>query len=138
MKGVFNMTKMEPYVKKWYDYLEEGKIMGLKCKKCGAYEFPPVPVCNKCSSYDLEWTTMKGTGKLVSFSIYRFLDPVSAKYGPRIVGQVELDEGSAFTASLEGWDMEKGTELYDMLPVPVDLEIIQRDLYKFVAFRIRE
>lgn len=44
--------KLEKVVQKFYDNLEEGKITGRKCLKCGAVEFPPVYACNKCGSWD--------------------------------------------------------------------------------------
>ena len=132
------MVKMQPYVKMWYDYLEEGKIMGLKCKKCGAYEFPPVPVCNSCSGTELEWVEMKGTGKLISFSIMQLMDKVQVKYGRRYIGQVQLTEGPAFTATLEDFDLNKREELYDRLPADVNLGIMQFDGFKFVSFKLKD
>ncbi len=131
------MIKIESHVKKWYDHLEEGKIMGKKCPACGATEFPPVPVCNNCSNTNLEWVEMKGQGKLVSFSVMRFMDAIQSKYGPKVIGQVELDEGTSFTASLEDYDLEKVDELYDLLPADVTMEIIQKDGFKFVSFKLK-
>ena len=34
--------KLEKVVEKFYLGLEEGKILGRKCPKCGHVEFPPV------------------------------------------------------------------------------------------------
>jgi uncharacterized OB-fold protein len=130
------MIKVESHVKRWYDFLEEGKVMGKKCSSCGAYEFPPVPVCNSCSGTELDWIEMKGEGKIVSFSVMRFMDAIQKKYGPRVIAQVELAEGTSFTSSLEGYDIEKVEELYDMIPADVKMEIIQKDGFKFVAFRL--
>ena len=39
---------LEKVVQGFYDRLEEGKICGRKCPKCGAVEFPPVYACNSC------------------------------------------------------------------------------------------
>ena len=60
---------MEPIVKKWYDGLNEGKLLGLKCKRCGTVEFPPFPVCNTCSCTDLEWIEISGEGMMDSFAM---------------------------------------------------------------------
>lgn len=132
------MTTMQPYVKEWYDYLEEGKIMGLKCKKCGAYEFPPVPVCNECSSTDMEWVEMSGKAKLVGFSVMQLLDKVQVKYGQRIIGQAVFEEGPAITATVEGWDKDNAAALYDHLPMDVELGIKQFDGFKFVSIKIKD
>ena len=55
-------------------YLEEGKVMGTKCKGCGATYFPPRSDCSRCLQSDMEWFEVSGNGKLLSFS--------ELKYGP--------------------------------------------------------
>lgn len=47
--------KLEKVVEQFYLNLEEGKIMGRKCPKCGNVEFPPVYACNACGSLETEW-----------------------------------------------------------------------------------
>ena len=64
------MTKydLEPIVKTYYKALEEGTILGRKCKKCGHIEFPPYLCCNACGGLDTEWvdlTNMRGVVKQV-------------------------------------------------------------------------
>jgi uncharacterized OB-fold protein len=49
-------------------YLEEGKVMGTRCKECGAIYFPPRSDCCRCLRSDTEWFEISGTGKLLSFS----------------------------------------------------------------------
>jgi len=56
------------------DYLEEGRVMGTRCKDCGATFFPPHADCSSCLQSNMEWFEVSGTGKLVSFS--------ELKYGP--------------------------------------------------------
>lgn len=48
--------------------LEQGKVMGTRCKGCGAVFFPPRADCYKCLSSDMEWFEVSGKGKLVSYS----------------------------------------------------------------------
>ena len=48
--------------------LEEGKVTGTKCKACGKVFFPPRADCYSCLSSDMEWFTVTGTGKLVTYS----------------------------------------------------------------------
>jgi uncharacterized protein len=55
-------------------YLEQGKVMGTQCKKCGLRFFPPRADCYQCLSSDMEWFEVSGTGKLLSFS--------KLEYGP--------------------------------------------------------
>jgi uncharacterized OB-fold protein len=53
-------------------HLEKGKLMGTKCKKCGAGFFPPRADCYKCLSSEMEWFEVKGKGKLLSYSTLSF------------------------------------------------------------------
>jgi hypothetical protein len=55
-------------------YLEKGKVMGTRCKDCGAAFFPPRSDCFNCLTDNMEWFEISGTGKLISFS--------ELKYGP--------------------------------------------------------
>ena len=47
--------KLEKVVQTFYEGLEEGKLLGRKCPKCGNVEFPPVYACNACGNYETEW-----------------------------------------------------------------------------------
>lgn len=39
--------KLEKVVQTFYEGLEEGKLLGRKCPKCGNVEFPP-RICLQC------------------------------------------------------------------------------------------
>jgi uncharacterized OB-fold protein len=64
------ITKTNDFI----DHLEKGKVMGTKCKDCGAVYFPPRSDCFKCLDSNMEWFEVSGAGKLLSFS--------ELKYGP--------------------------------------------------------
>jgi len=64
------ITKVNDFIK----YLEEGKVEGTKCKKCGQIFFPPRADCFSCFSSDMEWFEVTGAGKLVTYS--------KLQYGP--------------------------------------------------------
>jgi uncharacterized OB-fold protein len=64
------ITKTNDFI----NYLEEGRVMGTRCKDCGATFFPPRSDCSSCLQSNMEWFEVSGTGKLVSFS--------ELKYGP--------------------------------------------------------
>jgi len=59
-----SITKINDFV----DYLEQGKVMGTRCKSCGLTFFPPRADCYQCLSGDMEWFEVSGTGKLVTYS----------------------------------------------------------------------
>ncbi len=64
------ITKTNDFV----GYLEQGKVMGTQCKKCGLQFFPPRADCCQCFSSDMEWFEVSGTGKLLAYS--------KLQYGP--------------------------------------------------------
>lgn len=53
------MYKLRPILKTYYDALEEGKILGMKCEECGDVVWPPLPTCQKCGSYHMDWIEME-------------------------------------------------------------------------------
>lgn len=53
-------SDLEPIVKTYYDALEEGRVLGRKCCRCGHIEFPPYLCCNECGSLETEWVDMSG------------------------------------------------------------------------------
>ena len=59
-----SITKVNAFI----NYLEEGKVMGTRCKDCGQVFFPPRADCYQCLSADMDWFEVSGTGKLVTFS----------------------------------------------------------------------
>jgi len=59
-----SITKINDFI----DYLEQGKVMGTRCKSCGLMFFPPRADCYQCLSGDMEWFEVSGTGKLVTYS----------------------------------------------------------------------
>jgi uncharacterized protein len=65
-----SITKTNDFV----GYLEQGKVMGTRCKGCGLKFFPPRADCYKCLSSDMEWFEVAGKGKLLTFS--------KLQYGP--------------------------------------------------------
>ena len=59
-----SITKVNDFV----SHLEQGKVMGTKCKDCGLFFFPPRADCHQCLASNLEWFEVSGKGKLVSYS----------------------------------------------------------------------
>ena len=92
-------------------FLNEDKIMGCKCKACGALYLPPRPICIKCHAADMEWYEMKGKGKLAAFTSITIGPPWMIEEGfdrnnPYCVGVIELDEGVRIDARIEGVDVK--------------------------------
>ena len=63
-----SITKINDFI----DKLEQGKVMGTRCKECGRVFFPPRADCYQCLKSDMEWFEVRGKGKLVSYSKLEF------------------------------------------------------------------
>ncbi len=59
-----SITKVNDFI----DYLDQGKVMGTRCKDCDLMFFPPRADCHQCLASNMEWFEVSGTGKLVSYS----------------------------------------------------------------------
>lgn len=62
------ITKTNDFVSR----LEEGKVSGTRCRKCGLQFFPPRADCYQCLSSEVEWFDVGGTGKLMAYSKLKF------------------------------------------------------------------
>ncbi len=63
-----SITKINDFI----DYLDQGKVMGTRCKDCGLAFFPPRADCHKCLAGNMEWFEVSGNGKLVTYSKLEF------------------------------------------------------------------
>ncbi len=110
-------------------FLNEGKIMGSRCKKCGALAVPPRPICVSCFGSKMEWVQFKGDGKLAAFTSIVVAPPPMAKEGfgrnnPYIVGVVDLHEGVKIVARITGVDAKKPEQI--KVGTPLQAEFLQR------------
>jgi uncharacterized OB-fold protein len=108
-------------------FLNEEKLMGAKCKKCGALYFPPRPICVSCYSSEMEWAEVKGNGKIIGFSSIFVPPAFMAEEGfdrkhPYVVGVVELEEGVRAIGRIVGVDANKPETI--KIGTPVKAEFI--------------
>ncbi len=123
-------------------YLNEDKLMGSRCKKCGALYTPPRSLCIKCYGSEMEWVKMKGTGRLAAFTCITvgpklMIDEGFNRTNPYCVGVVELDEGTRVDARIEGVDARNPETIKVGMPLHVDY--LHREeganLTTFLAFK---
>ena len=113
----------------FYEFVDEKKLMGTKCKSCGELFLPPRPVCSSCHGEEMEWVEMGGKGKLEAFTVtlYGPTRMVEAGYGPKnpyCVGVVRLDEGPAISSQILGLDLSKPEDI--KIGTPMQLTFINR------------
>ena len=122
-----------PFTASSFDqFLSERKLMGSKCKKCGALYAPPRPICLKCYSNEMQWVELKGKGKLVAFTVIG-VGPkpmVAAGYDrehPYCSGIVELEEGPSISAQILGVDVAHPENI--KIGVPLTVDFVERGKY---------
>lgn len=85
------------YLDKFYDNLENKKIIGNKCPKCGNVFVPPRKICGKCNQIiplEENWIDLPDTGKLINYTItyYKVNDRADRKVKKsQIIGMIEID-----------------------------------------------
>jgi uncharacterized OB-fold protein len=135
------MVNCERIVKTFYDALEEGKILGRKCTKCGHVEFPPYLACNACGNLDTDWCEI--SGKAVATQImapaFAFSEPsFGQRVGDYCIASVKPEGSDEINTCLIGVSPKRVEELTGKLPVPVRPIIIQEEGYKMVFWELDE
>ena len=90
----------EARVADFITYLEAGKVMATRCRKCGGSCFPPKADCPKCLSSDVEWFEVKSQGKLASYTVVNYGPSGFENDAPYILALAKFDEGIQILARL--------------------------------------
>jgi uncharacterized OB-fold protein len=75
--------------------LKEGKIVGIKCHKCGRILVPPRAFCEQCYVPIDDFVELSGRGKVNTFSISYVKWDASRIEKPEIPAVIELEGASA-------------------------------------------
>ena len=95
--------------KEYNEALKENRLLGLKCRACGAITVPPKMVCYKCSSPDLEVVQLNGAGKIRTFTTVFVASEGREDEIPYVIVMVETDEGPWIMGNLEGIDPKEAS-----------------------------
>ena len=88
--------------KDYSEALKQNKLLGLKCRACGAITVPPKMVCRQCTSPDMEIIELKGSGKIRTFTTVFVASEGREGEVPYTIVMVELDDGPWIMGNLEG------------------------------------
>jgi uncharacterized OB-fold protein len=123
-------------------FLAEKKLIGVRCKRCGAISLPPRPICPKCNASDMELVEMKGRGKLVAYTVISVGPPMMIEEGfdrerPYCSGIVELEEGVRIPGRIVGVNVAKPDQIKIGTPVTVEYQerVHGEETRTFLAFR---
>ena len=125
-------------------FLNEDRLMGSRCNKCGARYLPPRPICIECYDSEMVWFESKGKGKLVAFTSIVVGPPFMIEEGfnrknPYCVGVVELEEGGRIDARIEGVDTKNPETI--KIGTPLTVKFLHRgegeNMKTFLAFEAK-
>ncbi len=102
------MKEMPPFtIEQFYRYINQGRLMGGKCKSCGKILLPPRPLCDRCLSKEFQWTEVPQKGKLLTYTIIHISPQQFQKITPYAVGIVQLEDGSKIPGMVRGVSFEE-------------------------------
>ncbi len=118
-------------IQSYLEYINSKKLMGSKCKKCGAVDVPPRKLCIKCNSTDVDWIEMSGNGQIAAFSCISVGTTFMVEKGysmkkPYCFSVIKLDEGPMISGQLLGVDETKPDTI--KIETPVKIKFIETDL----------
>jgi uncharacterized OB-fold protein len=90
------------YFKDYNEALKQDKLLGLKCRNCGAITVPPKMACRQCSSADMDVIELITEGKIRTFTTVFVGAEGRESEVPYILVMVELEEGPWLMGNLEG------------------------------------
>ena len=82
---------------------KEHRLRLQRCDACGAFRFPPGPLCPECLSTDWHVADLSGRASLYTFGVYhRMYHPGFKADLPYVVGIIELEEGPRLLSNVIG------------------------------------
>jgi uncharacterized OB-fold protein len=97
------------------NYLQQGKFMTTRCKKCGTSYFPPKVDCPKCLISDMEWVDLENTSKLVTYTVVQYGPSGFEDQAPYTLAIVEFGDGlrvfGRLSKDIKEGDIKPGMEL---------------------------
>jgi uncharacterized OB-fold protein len=95
--------------KDYNEALKENRLLGLKCKGCGAITTPPKIVCRQCSGSDMEVVELKGSGRIKTFTTVFVASEGREEEVPYTIVIVEMDDGPWVMGNLDGIDPKEAS-----------------------------
>jgi uncharacterized OB-fold protein len=102
------MSDQAPFtIEQFYRNINQGRLLGAKCLKCGKIHLPPRPLCSDCFSKDFEWCEIPASGKLLTYTIIHIAPTQFQPMAPYATGIVQLKGGSRLPGMIRGVPLEE-------------------------------
>lgn len=96
-----------PNTEPFWEAAKEHKLTACQCAKCGHFRMPPSAYCPECSSNEVSWPTLAGTGTVFSFAVCN-RNPATGEpyiYVPVVV-DIDGAPGCRLNGNVTGCDAE--------------------------------
>jgi hypothetical protein len=102
------VSEQAPFtIEQFYKNINQGKLLGGKCKKCGKIHLPPRPMCDSCYSKKFDWILIPTKGKLLTYTIIHIAPAQFQSMAPYAIGIVQLENGLKIPGMLRGVPLEQ-------------------------------
>lgn len=102
------MEEQSPFtIEQFYKYVDQGKLMGGKCKNCGKLYLPPRPLCVRCFSREFEWVQMSAEGRVLAYTVIHVAPPQFKKLAPYAVGIVKIEDSPKIPGMIKGVTLDQ-------------------------------
>jgi uncharacterized OB-fold protein len=89
-----------------WESISEDAMKLQECGHCGAFRYPPGPVCEQCLSPHYDWTPIAGTGRVLSWATFH-KQYLPAYPAPHTVVAAQLAEGPLMVAFVPADQVER-------------------------------
>ena len=123
------MTEPLITLRNFFDRASEGKLTGMRCRKCGELAIPPKELCPACHERAWEPVPLAGEGTIASYTVIRVAPRAFAAEAPYAVAVVKLKEGVSLLGRLVDIPLEQIA-----IGMPVRFRPLVRDNQTSVGF----
>ena len=111
----------------FYEAAKNGKLMGVKCEKCGEITCPPRMVCQECGEAGGQLIEMSKKGVIKTYTITNVSAPCFK--APYVLATVETDEGPWLMGNITSVPVNRIGEDLVGKPVRIDFREVAGDGY---------
>jgi len=102
------MAEKTPFtIEQFYKNINQGKLLGGKCRKCGKVHLPPRPLCDDCYSREFDWTEIPTKGKLLTYTVIHIAPAQFQSMTPYAVGIVQLENSLKLPGMIRGVPLDQ-------------------------------
>ena len=118
-------------IQNYLEFIQNKKLMGSKCKDCGAMYVPVRKLCTACNSLNMEWVPLSGKGELAAFTSITVGTPYFIELGydrnkPYCFSVIKLEEGPMVSAQLVGVDASNPDTI--KIGMPLKVKFLENEL----------